>query len=310
MELLTPQYWKDYELLDSGDFEKLERFGDYITIRPEPQAVWDKNWSRQEWLKRAHVRFEAKSSSSGDWKKIQQMPGQWKIGYGFGGSADGIAFRLGLTAFKHVGVFPEQAVNWEYIHQKISAIRNSAKFASDKQNGTGNGANSERPKFLNLFAYTGGASLATKHAGADVTHVDSIKQVVSWAKENMEISQLRDIRWVVEDALKFVNREVKRGKKYHGIILDPPAYGHGPTGEKWKLEDNINEMIKGVLDLLDEDQHFLILNAYSLGFSSLIIENLLAEKAGKQLQTGELFLQATSGNKLPLGVFGRFARGC
>ena len=126
----------------------------------------------------------------------------------------------------------------------------------------------------------------------------------------MEFSGLSDIRWVVEDALKFVNREVKRGKKYHGIILDPPAFGHGPTGEKWKLEDNINEMMKGVLQLLDDDQHFLILNAYSLGFSSLIIENLLSDKAKSRLQTGELYLQATSGNKLPLGVFGRFALGC
>ena len=163
-----------------------------------------------------------------------------------------------------------------------------------------------KPKFLNLFAYTGGASLAAKAAGADVTHVDSIKQVVSWAKENMDLSSLENIRWVVEDALKFVKREEKRGNKYNGIILDPPAFGHGPNGEKWKLEDNINEMIKGVLNILDEQEHFLILNAYSLGFSSLILENLLKQKAGKNLETGELYLAATSGNKLPLGVFGRF----
>ena len=162
------------------------------------------------------------------------------------------------------------------------------------------------PKVLNLFAYTGGASLAAKAAGADITHLDSIKQVVSWARENMELSGLSDIRWIVEDALTFVKREVKRGKKYQGIILDPPAYGHGTEGQKWKLEEMINEMIKLVMELLDEKEHFLILNTYSLGFSSLIIENLLKGSPG--LETGELFLQATSGCKLPLGVFGRYRK--
>lgn len=162
------------------------------------------------------------------------------------------------------------------------------------------------PKFLNLFAYTGIASLAAKAAGADVTHLDSIRQVVTWSRENMELSGLNDIRWVVEDALRFVKREAKRGNKYNGIILDPPAYGHGPAGEKWKLEDNINEMMKLVLQLLDDKDHFLILNAYSLGFSSLIIENLLSDFAKEKLETGELFLQSATGQKLPLGVFGRF----
>jgi 23S rRNA (cytosine1962-C5)-methyltransferase len=284
MQLLTPHGFKDYELIDVGNFEKLERFGQYITIRPEPQAVWDKSLSIQEWEKRAHVRFVPKSSSSGEWVKLKQMPDQWKISYGL--KASKIVFRLGLTSFKHVGVFPEQASNWDFISESV-----------DKLGGT--------PKVLNLFAYTGGASLAAKAAGADVTHVDSIKQVITWSKENMELSGLNNIRWVVEDALKFVKREEKRGNKYNGIILDPPAFGHGPNGEKWKLEDNINEMIQAVLNLLDE-KHFLILNAYSLGFSSLIIENLLKQKAGKHLNTGELYLQATEGNKLPLGVFGRW----
>ncbi len=295
MQLLTPTAWNDYELIDSGDFEKLERFGQYITIRPEPQALWDKTLTRQEWEKQAHVRFVPKSSSSGEWKKLKEMPDQWKISYSFIGNSHWkknestqIAFRLGLTSFKHVGVFPEQAVNWEYIHNTISSMKTI------------------KPKFLNLFAYTGGASLAAKAAGADVTHVDSIKQVVTWAKENMELSELDNIRWVVEDALKFVKREEKRGNKYNGIILDPPAFGHGPNGEKWKLEENINAMIKGVLNLLDEQEHFLILNAYSLGFSSLILENLLKQKAGKKIETGELYLLSRSSNKLPLGVFGRF----
>lgn len=287
MQLLTPQNFKDYELIDVGDFEKLERFGQYISIRPEPQAVWSKSLSNAEWEKRAHVKFIPKSSSSGEWKKLKQMPDQWRVSYDVNNSDAAITFRLGLTSFKHVGIFPEQASNWDYI------------FESVKRSGIG------QPKILNLFAYTGGASLAAKAAGADVTHVDSIKQVVTWSKENMDLSGLNNIRWVVEDALKFVKREEKRGNKYNGIILDPPAFGHGPNGEKWKLEENINEMITGVLNLLDE-KHFLILNAYSLGFSSLIIENLLKQKAGKNLNVGELYLQATEGNKLPLGVFGRF----
>lgn len=294
MQLLTPQKFSDYELIDVGDFEKLERFGQYVTIRPEPQAVWDKTLSNSEWEKRAHIKFMPRSSSSGEWKKLKQMPDQWQVRYEIAdlkqekSAASSIVFRLGLTSFKHLGIFPEQASNWDYIFDTVKAM------------------NTPQPKVLNLFAYTGGASLAAKVAGADVTHVDSIKQVVSWSKENMDLSNLTNIRWVVEDALKFVKREEKRGNKYNGIILDPPAFGHGPNGEKWKLEDNINEMIKGVLNLLDDKEHFLILNAYSLGFSSLIIENLLRKKAGKNLNVGELYLQATEGNKLPLGVFGRF----
>lgn len=196
---------------------------------------------------------------------------------------------MALTAFKHVGIFPEQAVNWDYITQRIKSFKTA------------------QPKLLNLFAYTGGASLAARAVGADTTHVDSIKQVVTWANENQEISGLKNIRWVVEDALKFVKREIKRGKKYNGIILDPPAYGHGPGGEKWKLEDNIQEMMADVVKLLD-DEHFLILNTYSLGFSSVIVENLIRSSypMAQNLETGELYLQATSGCKLPLGVFGRF----
>jgi len=292
MLLLSPKNFDDYELIDCGDFEKLERFGKYVTIRPEPQAVWDKKLSQKEWEKKAHVKFVPRSSSSGDWKKLKEMPDRWNIEYGK------LKFRLALTSFKHVGIFPEQAVNWDYIAESIQNISSSKGFSPPS--GAGG------PRVLNLFAYTGGASLAAKAAGADITHLDSIKQVVSWARENMELSGLTDIRWVVEDALTFVKREVKRGKKYNGIILDPPAYGHGTDGQKWKLEEMINEMMKLVLELLDEKEHFLILNTYSLGFSSLIIENLLGNV--KNLDTGELFLQATSGCKLPLGVFGRFRK--
>lgn len=289
IDLLSPSHWKDYELLDCGDFEKLERFGELILIRPEPQAVWKKLWSEAEWTKLHHIRFKGRSATSGDWiKKNPKSADRWHITYKNEDIA--IKFRLGLTSFKHVGIFPEQAVNWDFISEQVKRFKNP------------------EPKVLNLFAYTGGASLAAKAAGADTTHVDSIKQVVTWANENQEISGLKDIRWVVEDALKFVKREIKRGKKYNGIILDPPAYGHGPNGEKWKLEDHIQEMMQDVVQLLDEKEHFLILNAYSMGFSSVIIENLIKSSFPKveNLNCGELFLQAKSGCKLPLGVFGRF----
>jgi 23S rRNA (cytosine1962-C5)-methyltransferase len=291
IELLSPSHWKDYELLDCGDFEKLERFGELILIRPEPQAVWAKALSESEWEKLHHIRFKGKSATSGEWvKKNGKSPDRWNISYKTEDIA--IKFRLGLTSFKHVGIFPEQAVNWDFIAQQVKRFKNP------------------EPKLLNLFAYTGGASLAAKAAGADTTHVDSIKQVVTWANENQELSGLANIRWVVEDALKFVKRELKRGKTYNGIILDPPAYGHGPNGEKWKLEDHIQEMMHDVVQLLDPEEHFLILNAYSMGFSSVIIENLLKSSMPsiQNLHCGELYLEASSGCKLPLGVFGRCSK--
>lgn len=289
IQLLTPTHWKDYELIDCGDFEKLERFGNMILIRPEPQAVWSKVLSAAEWQQRHHIKFKGRSATSGEWlKKSPGLPDRWHIEYK--NQEASIKFRLALTSFKHLGVFPEQAVNWDFISQTIKNFK------------------APEPKILNLFAYTGGASLIAQASGADTTHVDSIKQVVTWANENQELSGLTNIKWVVEDALKFVKREVKRGKKYNGIILDPPAYGHGPNGEKWKLEDSINEMMADVIKLLHPDEHFLILNTYSLGFSSVIIENLIkgAFPRVQNLETGELYLQATSGIKLPLGVFGKF----
>ncbi|PYF74218.1 23S rRNA (cytosine1962-C5)-methyltransferase [Pedobacter nutrimenti] len=289
ISLLTPTHWKDYELIDCGDFEKLERFGNLILCRPEPQAVWKKTLSEQQWKKQTHIRFKGRTATTGEWiKSSQQLPERWNVEYK--NDDVQINLRLGLTSFKHVGVFPEQAVNWDYISSCVKRFKTPA------------------PKVLNLFAYTGAASLIAKAAGADTTHVDSIKQVVNWANENQELSKLKDVRWVVEDALKFVKRELKRGKKYNGIILDPPAFGHGPNGEKWKLEDHIQEMMQDVVQLLDEKEHFLILNTYSLGFSSVIVENLIKTSFPqvKNLETGELYLQATSGIKLPLGVFGKF----
>ncbi len=287
MNLFTANHWKDYELLDCGDLEKLERFGNVVLRRPEPQALWKKQYTEQEWNKLADVKFIQKGSHAGEWKKNSNVNDKWRISYNHENLA--IKFNLSLTSFKHVGIFPEQALNWDYIFNSVKSL------------------DVEQPKVLNLFAYTGGASLAAKAAGADVTHVDSIKQVINWSRENMESSGLNDIRWVVEDALKFVKREVKRGKKYNGVILDPPAYGIGANGERWKLEDSINEILSDISHLLDE-KHFLILNVYSLGLSPLILENLIATNfiEPQNLELGEVYLNAQSGIKLPLGILARF----
>lgn len=281
-----PEHWQDYELLDCGNFEKLERFGQIVLIRPEPQALWQPVWSAEEWQKMAHGRFEQQGSNAGSWVALRKgLPEHWYLKYN--SEQLKLKFRLALTGFKHVGIFPEQADNWEYIAQQVKRF--------------GQGA-----RVLNLFAYTGGASLAAKQAGADVIHLDSVKQVVSWSRSNMELSGLTDIRWLVEDARKFVQREVKRGRTYQGIMLDPPAYGLGPNGERWKLEEQLGPMMEDVFRLLDPEGHFLVLNAYSLGLSSLIVDNFLAQHYGlEQRESGELYLQARSGMKLPLGVFGR-----
>ena len=291
-ELLTP-HWEDYELIDSGDFEKLERFGRYITRRPEPQAIWRKSLSEEEWLRLATASFrrDGASEERGKWSLAPQQPEQWRISQKIGDKR--VTFRLGLTSFKHVGVFPEQAENWNFIFESVQTI---AKKRSQEA----------KPKVLNMFAYTGGASLAAAAAGAEVTHVDSVKQCISWARENMEESRLEGIRWVVEDALKFARREVKRGHRYDGIILDPPAYGRGPEGEKWVLEQNIAEMLSLCAELLNEGG-FLVLNLYSMGLSAM-----LAKSAVNQLlpnpqmeQFGELYFTDRAGKSLPLGVYYR-----
>lgn len=290
MKLITPKNWQQYELIDCGNFEKLERFGDYILARPEPQAIWDKKLPKSEWDKLLHAHFSQTASHKGVWKKAKQIPDNWTLDYVYKNNK--LTFKLALTSFKHVGIFPEQAENWDFIIDNISKFK------------------TPQPKVLNLFAYTGGASLAAKAAaGADVVHVDSVKQIVGWAKENMMLSRLNNIRWTVEDAAKFVKRELKRGRTYNGIILDPPAYGIGASGERWKLEESINDLLKDVAQLLDPKENFLVLNTYSLGFSALIIENLINSHFSKfkNREVGELYLDAKSGVKLPLGVFARLS---
>jgi 23S rRNA (cytosine1962-C5)-methyltransferase len=312
MKLLTPQNWPDYELIDCGDYEKLERFGKYILRRPEPQAVWRKALSEKEWEQQMHAWFKkekgkisSEGSEKGEWILRPKMPQQWFISYSYKNML--LKFRLGLTAFKHVGIFPEQAANWNYIYDTLCHCELGPQSSKLFQEIPRHAQDGNTIKVLNLFAYTGGSSLAAKAAGADVIHVDSVRQVLSWSSENMKISGFDNIRWVCEDALKFVKREAKRGKKYQGIILDPPAYGRGPEGEKWILEDHIAELMDACCQISDENKAFCVLNLYSIGLSSLIAENLIKDYFPKnsQIEFGELFLQDKTERKLPLSVFCR-----
>ena len=290
--------WKDYELIDCGDFCKLERFGKYVTIRPEPKALWKKSLSDPEWEKMAHTRFipgggfsTAGQQDSGSWKPLKKMDQQWPIKY----QPLDITLRMGMTSFKHVGVFPEQASNWDFIYDNTRRLVASS--------------GGKPVKVLNLFAYTGAASLVARKAGADVTHLDSVRQVVTWARQNMELSRLDGIRWVVEDALKFARREAKRGNLYQGIMLDPPAYGHGPDGEKWKLDDCLFEMLTLVGQILAPENSFLILNLYANGYSALLADTAVrsALHLGRDadVSCGELVLRDRFDKALPLSVFAR-----
>ena len=295
--------WKDYELIDSGDFSKLERWGLYVTIRPEPKALWPKALSEAEWQRLAHTEFKpgagfgkAGKEDSGTWNMLHKMQEQWTIAY----PAVGFNLRLGLTSFKHVGVFPEQAPNWDFIAQSVGDI-------ARKQ--------AQAPKVLNLFAYTGAASLAARKAGAEVTHLDAVRQVVTWARGNMELSGMDGIRWIIEDALKFAKREARRGNKYQGIILDPPAYGHGPDGERWKLDECLYELLQACAAILAPENSFLVLNLYSNGYSAVLADTLVRNAfcpAGspqpQRLDYGELVLRDRAGRALPLSVFSRLTR--
>ena len=270
--------WKDYQLIDSGEGAKLEKFGGLVLDRPEASAVWDRGQTFKEWDK-AHASFESTSKAAGYWKQHGKVPDRWNLEYKSENHPSlRLKFKLETTRFKHIGVFPEQASNWEYIAGKVN----------------------KGDKLLNLFAYTGGASLAAKSAGADVTHVDAIRQVIDWTRENMELSGLTGIRWVVEDALKFLRREVKRGNKYTGVVLDPPTWGLGPKNEKWKLEQSLVEIVELVSQVVAPDG-FIVMNTYS-GLPPSTLETLWRRVLpNASTECGELCLQANDGHLLSTG---------
>lgn len=278
--------WPEYELLDSGDFEKLERFGKYILIRPEPQALWPKQLKPQEWTSVAHAKFERdntkkshrdSNNENGGWQFFKPMPKQWEMNY----EPLKLKLKLSCTSFGHLGVFVEQVSNWHFIDEQVRRIGNN-------------------PKVLNLFAYTGASSIVAANAGADVTHLDAVRNVVTWANENKQLSKSPEIRWLVEDALKYVKRQANKGTIYQGIIIDPPAYGRGPGGEKWILEENLNELIQYCASITDRSNFFVLLNLYSMGLSGTIGCNLIKAHYHKEATWGECIVPGKNGFDLPL----------
>lgn len=274
--------WKDYELIDTSKGERLERWGNIILIRPDPQIIWETEKKNPLW-KQAHARYHRSSSGGGKWQTYKKIPDVWEIGY------KDITFRIKPMGFKHTGVFPEQAVNWDFVD---STIRKS----------------NRQLNVLNLFAYTGGATLACANAGAKVCHVDASKGMVQWAKENSVASELYDkpIRWLVDDCLKFVQREQRRGNKYDGIIMDPPSYGRGPNGEVWKLEEQLFNLVNECVKVLSNKPEFFILNSYTTGLSPAVMQYLLGAilipKFGGVVTADEIGLKVTeTGLVLPCG---------
>lgn len=285
-QILEPQ--KDYELIDSGLGEKLERFGQYILRRPDPSALWQKKLSENVW-NNCNGDFERRGNS-GKWH-TNNLPERWNINFG------NIDFVIRPTSFKHVGIFPEQLLNWQWMTEQIVKSNDSGK----------------KPKILNLFAYTGGASLACAKAGAEVVHLDSSKVAVSWGRENAEASNISDlpIRWIVDDVKKFVMKELKRGSKYDGIILDPPSFGHGPNDELWKMEEDFIFLLKDLQELLSEDPLFFLINGYASGYSSVaFLQNMeFMNKHNGFFGTGELFIRESKSERLlPCGIYSRWGK--
>ena len=279
--------WKDYEILDMANGEKLERWGNITLIRPDPQIIWKEKSFPEKW-KNANAKYNRSNTGGGNWNFIKPLPKSWQIKY------KDLTFNIKPMGFKHTGIFPEQAVNWDWMMNKI---RNS----------------NREIKVLNLFAYTGGASVACLKAGASVCHVDSSKGMCEWAKENVASSGLRErtIRFLIDDVVKFVNREIRRGNKYDGIIMDPPSYGRGANGEVWKFEENIADLVKLCMNVLSDKPLFFLINSYTTGISSQVLENLLRinipKKVGGKFSHGELGLPMTNSKLiLPCGIYGRW----
>ena len=274
--------WKDYELIDCSDGERLERWGDIILIRPDPQIIWSTGKKNPLWRK-AHARYHRSNKGGGSWEMYKKVPDSWSINF------KNLVFNIKPMGFKHTGVFPEQAVNWEWMQNKIKE--------------------ENRPlKILNLFGYTGCATLACMEAGASVCHVDASKGMVTWAKENAVSSNIADrpVRWLVDDCVKFVQREIRRGNKYDGIVMDPPSYGRGPNGEVWKIEEKLYSLIELCIQVLTDNPTFFILNSYTTGLSPAVMEYLLnvqlKSKFGGKVSSDEIGLKVTETNlSLPCG---------
>jgi len=278
--------WTDFEVLDTGDGEKLERWGRFVLRRPDPQTIWPK--ADPEMWERADAVYHRSEKGGGHWEFRRQLPERWTVSY------EGLRFHVRPTGFKHMGLFPEQGANWMWMRD---LIRESGR---------------KDLRILNLFGYTGGATLACAAAGGHVTHVDAAKGMVQWAKENRELSGLPETscRWIVDDALRFIQREIRRGNRYDGILMDPPSYGRGPSGEVWKLENELYRLIETSARLLSEEPVFFLLNSYTTGFQASVLSNMLekcvSSRFGGEIDSQELCLPVTSGGVLPCGASGRW----
>ncbi len=288
----TAENWEEYQILDAGDGEKLEVWNGWLLRRPDPQAFWPRDPAETRW-DQADAVYHRSHSGGGSWSYRHKLPASWQIHY------QDLTFRVAPTGFKHTGVFPEQAANWDWMSQQIRAHRQ------------------EDLHILNLFGYTGCATMACARAGAsEVVHVDASKGMVNWAKENMTLCGLQDhkIRFLVDDCLKFVRREQRRGRTYQGIVMDPPSYGRGPDGEMWKFEDMISELLDACLEILDEQALFLLINSYTTGFSSLALQNLLSIKMQEHgfagpVESGEVALPIVDRQlRLPCGIYAQWSR--
>jgi 23S rRNA (cytosine1962-C5)-methyltransferase len=281
--------WKDYKILDMADGQKLERWGDVILSRPDPQIIWKEKTFPEKW-KTANAKYSRSNTGGGAWQYNKKVPQSWQVKY------KELTFNIKPMGFKHTGLFPEQAVNWDWM---INKIRDSKR---------------KDIKVLNLFAYTGGATVACSYAGAQVVHVDSSKGMVQWAKENIASSGLADrpVRFIIDDVTKFVQREIRRGNKYDAIIMDPPSYGRGKNGEVWQFENNISDLVELCKDVLSDDPLFFLINSYTTGISSKVLENILTlklkYKKGKYT-SGEVGLpMKDSSLVLPCGIYGRWEK--
>lgn len=281
--------WKDYEILDMANGEKLERWGNIVLIRPDPQIIWKEKTFPEKW-KRANAKYNRSKTGGGSWENTSKLPKAWQINY------KNLTFNIKPMGFKHTGLFPEQAVNWDWMINKIKNEKREIKV-------------------LNLFAYTGGATVACLSAGASVCHVDSSKGMTAWAKENVISSGLEKakVRYIVDDVVKFVSREIRRGNKYDAIIMDPPSYGRGANGEVWKFEENIYDLIKLCMNVLSDNPLFFLINSYTTGISSTVLENVLkmnmSEKYKGKFSAGEIGLPMTDSNlTLPCGIFAKWEK--